>query len=154
MYFPTCLPVILTALPQTWNRYSRYECRNDLREETLTLCRTGKKNETHTDTFRSLEMIMQMVEKLWPILPTSCACTLGKKSRAKRSEASRGSSFSLHVEFAVPHKTVVSLITYAVCYLHGFCFIRPRRWTFATCSQGFRLRKTGTTLNVPLFTID
>lgn len=42
-----------------------------------------KERETYIHTLSSLEMIMQMVEKLWPILPTSCACTLGKKSGTK-----------------------------------------------------------------------
>lgn len=35
--------------------------------------------DIHSHTGRSLEMVMQMVEKLWHILPTSCACTLGKQ---------------------------------------------------------------------------
>lgn len=29
-------------------------------------------------------MVMQMVKKLWHILPTSCACKLGEKSGVKR----------------------------------------------------------------------
>jgi len=82
----------------------------------------GKHIHSHTQS--SLEMVMQMLEKLWHILPTSCACTLGKKSREKQDGASGSSSLSLHIEFAVPHKTVVSLITYTVCYLHGFHLVR------------------------------
>lgn len=100
------------------------------------------KRDIHSHTQSSLEMVMQMVEKLWHILPTSCACTLGKKSRTKQYEASHGSSCSLYVEFAVPHKTVESLITYTVCYLQVFVLLglRVLRWTFATCSQVFRPR--------------
>lgn len=97
-----------------------------LAEGTLISCYTGKNRHTvHSHTQSSLEMVMQMVEKLWHILPTSCACTLEKKRRMKQYEASHSSSFSLYFEFAVPHKTVVSLNTYTVCYLHGFHFTRP-----------------------------
>lgn len=111
-----------------------------------------EKRDTYIHTLSSLEMIMQMVEKLWPILPTSCACTLGKKSRAKRCEASHSSPFSLNVEFAVPHKTVVSLIPYTGRYLHRLLFVgcRVLRWTTATCSQAVGLRSGGATLHVPL----
>lgn len=49
----------------------------------------GKKPKTKTDTPTSFEMILQMVEKLWPRSPTSCACTLGRKSWMKPSEAPR-----------------------------------------------------------------
>lgn len=57
-----------------------------------------KKTKTNTDAPTSLGMIMQMVEKLWPVSPTSCACTLGKKHSLKPSEASHSSSFTIHVE--------------------------------------------------------
>ena len=40
-----------------------------------------EKRHTFTHSKSSLEMVMQMVEKLWRILPTSCACTLGKEGR-------------------------------------------------------------------------
>lgn len=52
-----------------------------LAEGTLDLC-WGKETYIHI-LKSSLEMIMQMVEKLWHILPTSCACTLGKKIGTK-----------------------------------------------------------------------
>lgn len=63
------------------------------------------------------------VEKLWRVLPTSCACTLGK------DEAPRSSSF------IVPHKTVES----SVLTLELFTWF----WLkvdFCYVSQLFRLR--------------
>lgn len=123
-----------------------------LAEGTLTLRYTRKKRRTLTH-WSSLEMVMQMVEKLWHILPTSCACTLGKKSRTKQCEASRSSSFSLYVDFAIPHKTVVNLsnLYRLLCTLFSlYQALWVSRWTFATSSRAIRLRSNSASFNVPL----
>lgn len=88
-----------------------------------------------------------MVEKLWPISPTSCACTLGKKSSAKPSGASHSSSFSIHVQLPVPHKTVVRFPTDPGCYLHGLGFplsCCSFRWSFCYVLPGAPTENHGT----------
>lgn len=62
-----CTPYILPPIPQ--NKEPLYECRND------SIC-TSIRN---TDTLSSLE-IMQMVEKLWPILPTVVPAHLERRA--------------------------------------------------------------------------
>lgn len=65
------------------------------------------KKPTDTDAPASVETMMQMVEKLWPVSPvSSCACTLGRQMWAEPPGAPPRSSLGPHAELPLPHKTV------------------------------------------------
>lgn len=92
----------------------------------------GKKTQDKNWHAHFLKMILQMVEKLWPSSPTSCACTLGRKSWVKPSEAPRSSSLSTSAELPTPHKTVVSLLTGAAAMLFTRIWLSSSWWSLKT----------------------
>lgn len=103
-----------------------------LAERTLTLCYTGKRRHIFTHQFLRNDYANGRKALAYICLQVVPAHL---ERRAEQSSTKLHTALPLVYmsSFALPHKTVVSLISYTVCYLHRFHFIRPQSFKVALC---------------------